>query len=260
MTPTVTPTGTASDRQKEEECIALTRFRDASGQLPGFLERVVPDPPDFLITDGSRTISVEMTRYLQGAGKRGSPAAEREAMEMRVVALAQELFEAAHPGVIVNVSPHFKIIPVIKPPEVERFAKALAALVWNVLPAEPSPASRVTTSRADWYAIDGVGLGNVLATMSLHRVWLRVPIPAYWGSLSGIASNDIAEIERSIRNKEHDLPRYSVTADERWLIVYSWHLRSAFFDELVLSAGMFSSTFDRVFYLDATIARFVAVA
>jgi hypothetical protein len=199
-----------------------------------------------------------MTRYLQRSGKRGSPEAEREAMEMRVVARAQELFEAAHRGVLVNVSPRFKIT-VIKPADVESFAKALAALVWNVLPAAPSPADRATTSRADWYAIDGVGLGSVLATVSLHRVWLSVPTPAHWGSLSGMASADVAEIERSIRSKELDLARYSVTANARWLIVYSWHLRSAFFDEQVLSAGMFSSTFDRVIYFDATVGRLVPV-
>lgn len=254
----MTPTSTASDRQKAEECVALTRFREVSGHLPGILERVVRDPPDFLITDGSHTTSVEMTRYLQRAGKRGSPEAQREAMEIRVVERAQGIFEATHPGVLVNVSPHFKM-SVIKPNDVETFAQALAALVWDILPPAPSQANRLTTSRADWDALDRFGVGNLLATLTLHRVWLRVPIAAYWGSVSGMASADVTEIERAIRSKELDLSRYSVSADERWLIVYSWFLRSAFFDEEVLSPRMFASMFDRVIYLDATVGRFVPV-
>jgi hypothetical protein len=249
--------GAASERQKAEECLALTRFREASGQLPGTLERVVQDPPDFLITDGPRKTSVEMTRYLQQAGERGSPEAHREAMEMRVVARAKEIFEAAHLDVYVNVSPFFKISR-IKRVDVEPYAQALAQLVWNALPLEASPGERLVMTRADWDAIDNVGLGNVFATVSLHRWWPAKD--AWWGSLSGMASADVTEIERAIRGKELDVARYSVSADERWLIVYAWFLRSAFFDKEVLSAGMFSSTFDRVIFFDLPVLSFVAVA
>jgi hypothetical protein len=253
----LTPIGTASERQKAEEYLALTRFREASGQLPGALERVVQDPPDFLIANGSGTTSVEMTRYLQRAGKRGSPEAQREAMEMRVVARAKEIFEAAHIDVYVDVSPFFKISD-IKGGDVEPYAQALAQLVWDALPPEPSPAERLVMTRADWDAIDHVGLGHVLATVSLHRWWPAKD--AWWGSLSGMASADVTEIERTIRRKESDLARYSVSAGERWLIIYAWFLRSAFFDREVLSAGMFSSTFDRVIFFDLPVLRFVAVA
>src|SRR5438034_3087583 len=138
----MTAIATPSELQKAEEFLALTRFREASGQLTGTLEPVVQDPPDFLITDGSHTTSVEMTRYLQRAGKRGSPEAQREAMEMRVVSRANEIFEAAHLDVYVNVTPFFKIDE-IKPPEVEAYAQKLAQLVWDVIPPDPSPFDRV---------------------------------------------------------------------------------------------------------------------
>jgi len=253
----LTPIATASERQKAEECLALRRFREASGQLPGILERVLHDPPDFLITDSARATSVEMMRYLQRAGKRGSPEAQREAMEMRVVARAKEIFEAAHTDVYVNVSPFFKISE-IKRVDVEPYGQALAQLVYDVLPPEPSPAERVVMTRADWDAIDHVGLGDVLATVSLHR-W-RPAKDAWWGSLSGMASADVTEFERTIRSKEPDLGRYSVSAGERWLIIYAWFMRSAFFDREVLSAGMFTSTFDRVIFFDLPVQRFVAVA
>lgn len=252
-----TPIVTPRDLQKAEELLAVTRFREASGQLTGTLEPIDQDPPDFLITDGSHTTSVEMTRYLQRAVKRGSPEAKREAMEMRVVERAKEIFEAAHIGVYVNVSPFFKISE-IKPPEVEPFALALAQLVWDVLPPEPSPSKRVVMGRADWEAIDHVCLGNVLANGSLVRWWQAKD--AWWGSLSGMAGADITEIERRIRVKESDFGRYSVTVDERWLIVYAWFMRSAFFDRELLSAGMFSSTFDRVIFFDLPVVKFVAVA
>ena len=83
---------------------------------------------------------------------------------------------------------------------------------------------------------------------------------AYWGSLSGMASADTAEIERTIRRKELDIVRHSVTADECWLVVYAWFLRSAFFDIEVLSPGMFSSMFDRVIFFEVPVRRFVSVA
>lgn len=247
----------SSDRQKLEECLALTRLRETSGLLPGILGRVVADPPDFLITDGTHTTTVEMTRYLQRAGKRGSPLAELEAMEMRVVARAQELFEAARPGVFVNVMPFFKISE-IKPADVEPYALALVQLVWKAFPTDPTPTKRLTMSKAIWDAINSVGLGNVLATLSLHRSWAARD--AYWGSLSGMASADTAEIERTIRRKELDIVRHSVTADECWLVVYAWFLRSAFFDIEVLSPGMFSSMFDRVIFFEVPVRRFVSVA
>ena len=253
----MTAIATPSELQKAEEFLALTRFREASGQLTGTLEPVVQDPPDFLITDGSHTTSVEMTCYLQRAGKRGSPEAQREAMEMRVVARAKEIFEAAQLDVYVNVSPFFKISE-IRRVDVEPYAQALAQLVRDVLPPAPSPAERLVMTRADWDAIDRVGLGNVLATVSLHRWWPAKD--AWWGSLSGMASADITEIERTIRRKELDLGRYSVSAGERWLIIYAWFMRSAFFDREVLSAGMFTSTFDRVIFFDFPVQRFVAVA
>lgn len=91
-------------------------------------------------------------------------------------------------------------------------------------------------TRTDWDAIDRVRLGNVLASVSLHRFWPAKD--AWWGSLPGMASADVTEIERTIRRKELDLGRYSVSADERWLIIYAWFMRSAFFDREVLSAGM----------------------
>ncbi len=234
----------------------LTRFRAASGLLPGILERIVSDPPDFLITDGDRGTAVEMTRYLQRAGRRGSKIAEREAMEIRVVARAQQLFEAAHPGLYVNVSPFFKIEG-IRPDEVETYAQALNNLVTVVLAPDPSAHEIITSSRADWDTMDRVGLGNVLANLSTYRWWGADA--SHWGSVSGMASADPADIESRIRDKERDLSRYSVTADERWLIIYAWMLRSAFFDMQVLSPQMFTSKFDRVVFFDATVARFVPI-
>ena len=75
-----------------------------------------------------------------------------------------------------------------------------------------------------------------------------------------MASADVTEIERTIRRKELDLARHSVSAGERWLIVYAWFLRSAFFDREVLSAGTFTSTFDRVIFFDLPVMSFVVVA
>src|SRR5260370_38756047 len=95
LTPRVPAIATRSELQKAEEFLALTRFREASDQLTGTLEPVVQDPPDFLITDGSRTASVAMSRYLPLASKRRPPEAQRDATTTRVVPRAKAILEAA---------------------------------------------------------------------------------------------------------------------------------------------------------------------
>ena len=87
--------------QAEEEAIALERFRELSGELPGDVVRGA-DPPDFVVTDAGRRTAVEMIRYHQDAGPTGSAGAKQESLERRVMALAETLFGAANPGVHVR--------------------------------------------------------------------------------------------------------------------------------------------------------------
>ena len=76
----------ARGEQEAEERMALDVFRAASALLSGTVTRVRPDPPDFLITNGVHRAAVEMTRYHRESGPRGSPLAEREALESSIVA------------------------------------------------------------------------------------------------------------------------------------------------------------------------------
>src|SRR5713226_3433724 len=111
---------------------------------------------------------------------------------------------------------------------------------------------------------DGLGRDRSRPPRERARQCVTASLVASKGRLVGFPVRNgerrVTEIERTIRRKELDLGRYSVSAGERWLIIYAWFMRSAFFDREVLSAGMFTSTFDRVIFFDLPVQRFVAVA
>src|SRR6266851_9020886 len=76
--------------QEQEEQLALDQFRSASRLLPGKEQRVVADPPDFVVTNGAHRTSVETTRYHKDAGRPGgSEAARHEGNEQQLAARAQ---------------------------------------------------------------------------------------------------------------------------------------------------------------------------
>jgi hypothetical protein len=241
--------------KEDEERMALDRFRQASGQLSGVVTRGA-DPPDFLITDGAHSVAVEMTRYHQAPGPKGSPLAKREADENRIVTTALQIFEAANPNVHLLVDFHFGYESLSRRQVLELpplLADAVAALIPPL-----STTAGATTTEADYRdpklaLLRTVLLGvDVLRSRSLHR--------NIWDSGSGGRySVDVSELERVMRTKETDLPRYKKSADECWLIIYALPQSSALFDSEVLSPHMWTSTFDRVVFMDILVARFVLV-
>jgi hypothetical protein len=248
-----TQAGQARAAQEDEEWTALDIFRKASRLLSGGVTRGL-DPPDFLIEDGARRIAVEMTRYHQEPGPKGSPLAKREADENRIVTKALQIFEAANPNVHLMVDFYFGYESLSRRNVVE-LPTLLADAVTALIPPL-STTEGATTTEADYRdpklaPLRTVLLGiHVLRSRSLHR--------NIWDSGSGGRySVDAKELETVIRTKEVDLPRYRKGADECWLIIYALPQGSALFDSAVLTPHMWKSTFDRVVFIDILLGQFV---
>jgi hypothetical protein len=248
-------------KQIHEECEALDRFQHASGLLAGTISRGA-NPPDFIIEDGNQRIAVEMTRYHQQSGRKGSPLAEDEALEDRVISAAKAHFELANPNVYVSVQPFFRAGS-LSPKNVPVVADRLARLVPNVMPPEPTETDRMTDRRATWEELKEAGLEDAVVSLFVMRLMARHAVMQGndWGGSAGRMSTDTGHLESVVRRKELDLLRYRHEAEAFWLIIYAPPGQpSGFFDLEVLRPGMWRSKFDRVVFLDVLWARYVPIA
>ena len=253
-------TNTSARQQVCEEVEALDRLRQFSALLPGAVMRGA-NPPDFIIENDGRRVAVEMTRYHQRSGRKGSPLARDEALEERAVSAARAQFEAAQPNVYVSVQPFFRA-GALNRENVPLVADRLARAVQGLMPPEPLEADRMTTGRATWAELRTAGLDDVVVDLFFSRLLARHAAMQGndWGGSAGILSTDTAHLESVMRRKERDLPRYRGAADEFWLIIYAPpHRASGFFDLEVLRPAMWSSNFDRVVFLDVLWTRYVPV-
>lgn len=251
----------SSAKQLHEECEALDRFRHVSALLTGTVSRGA-NPPDFIIEDGSQRIAVEMTRYHQQSGRKGSSLAEDEALEEDAIATARAQFELAHPNIYLNVDPWFRP-GALSPKNVSLVADRLARAVQVLMPPEPTEADRMTTRRATWDELRNMGLGDVVLELFFIRLLARHAVLQGndWGGSAGLMSTDTTHLESVIRKKELDLPRYRQDADAFWLMIYGAPGQpSGFFDIAVLRPAMWRSTFDRVVFLDVLAGQYVPIA
>lgn len=248
-------------KQLREECEALDRFQQASGLLAGTVSRGA-NPPDFFIDDGHQRIAVEMTRYHQQSGRKGSPLARDEALEERVVSQAKAQFEVSVPDVYVSIQPFFRA-GALNRENVPLVADRLARAVKSLMPPEPTEADRMATRRATWEELEKAGLDEALIELSFVRLLSRHAAMQGndWGGSAGIMSTDTAHLESVMRQKELDLPGYRHVADVFWLMIYAPPGQpSGFFDLEVLQPAMWRSEFDRVVFLDVLFGRYVFIA
>jgi hypothetical protein len=249
------------DDHEAEELFALERFRTKSGELVGAVSRGA-NPPDFVISDGDRRVTIEMTRYHEDSGRNSedSPRARDEMLQRRLMTKAQHLFEAAHPDVYIRVSPFFRQ-GVLTKRNVQELAERLAVVVAETMPPTPSLSEPLTNTRAEWAALNAARLDQAIVDLSMWR-WGSMRRGEWDPTVSGIATGDVAHIESRVRLKEADLKSYKSSASESWLIVYAPLLHaSGFVDfEALAPVPLFKSSFDRVIFIDLFNAQYVAIA
>jgi hypothetical protein len=245
--------------QEQEEQLALDQFRSASGLLPGKDQRVVPDPPDFVVTNGAHRTSVETTRYHRDAGQPGgSEAARHEGNEQQLAASAQAIFEAAHPDLFAEVRPYF-VHGVLSKQNLNDYAALLAEAVAVLMPSAPSDAEPLTTVDVAWSQLPDARLADIITHLVITRS-RSLRRHAWLVGSGGYMNTDTSDLESRIRRKERDLGRYRDQFDQCWLLIYAMPQASAFFDFEVLRPGMFMSGFDAVAFIDVFAGRFVMIA
>ena len=236
----------------------MDRYREVARELPGVVEDG-PDPPDFIVRDGDRVTTVELTRYHQDSGKVGSARARQESLEWRVMARAQTTFEALHPGVWVHVEPFFRE-GVLTKRNVGGIAERLAGLVAEEVPLDPSTSPSWTETEVTWERLHAADLDFPLVYLSLwrHR-WMREG--EWMPTVSGMAAADLTHFGERLRIKESDLSDYRQEGAPAWLIIYSPSLHaSSFVDFEALRPPLFQTTFDRVVLIDPAVGRFMTIA
>jgi hypothetical protein len=245
--------------QEQEEQLALDQFRGVSGLLPGNDQRVVPDPPDFVVTNGAHRTSVEMTRYHKDAEQPGgSVAARHEGNEQQLAARAQAIFEAVHPDLFAEVRPYI-VHGVLSKQNLNNYAALLAEAVAVLMPSAPSEAEPLTTVDVAPSQLLDEKLTDVITHLVITRS-RSLRRHAWLVGSGGYMNTDTADLESRIRSKERDLGRYREQFDQCWLLVYAMPQASAFFDFEVLRPGMFMSDFDAVGFIDVFAGRFVMIA
>jgi len=244
--------------QEQEEQLALDQFRGASGLLPGKDQRVVPDPPDFVVTKGAHRTSVETTRYHKDAGQPGgSETARNEGNEQQLAARAQAIFKAAHPDLFAEVRPYI-VHGVLSKQNLNDYAALLVEAVAVLMPPAPSEADTLTTVDAAWSQLPDERLADVITHLVITRS-RSLRRHAWLVGSAGYMNTDTTDLESRIRRKERDLRHYRDQFDECWLLIYAMPQASAFFDFEVLKPGMFVSEFNTVAFIDLFAGRFVII-
>ena len=249
--------------QKQEEQLALDQFRAGTGLIPGVAELAEQDPPDFVITNGGRRMSVEVTRYHKQAGKSGSTDAEHESNEQLLVSRAKRILESEHPDMLVEVRVHL-ISGTVTRSNLRIYAPLLARAVAILAPPEPISSAVVTRVSVNWPDLHDEKLQEVVNYIGIAR-WRqdrwKAPTSSEWPlGWATRMSNDVTDLENRIRDKERDLDAYEDQYDERWLLIYAMPLASASFDFEVLREGMFKSRFAGVGFVDVFTGKAVVIA
>src|SRR5467141_1265813 len=108
-----------------------------------------------------------MTRYHRESGPRGSPLAEREALESSIVARTQAIFEAANPGVHLMVS-FFFVHGSLNRRNLEEMSERLAGAVAALVPPL-STVDPLTTRQADYRDPALAKVADVITAVDVHR-------------------------------------------------------------------------------------------
>ena len=205
------PSPTSPAKKKEIEAHYLDRLRAVLSDFPE--GRVEPtEEPDFLIHGQKSTIGIELTELHRDVPAGVKPQQALEAMRHRVVARAQELYEAK--GLPpVKVSVFMRDSHDIKKEQVQPLAEALCQLVERNLPElNASKKEEYDWENRDYFP-------EPILEVSVHRMdvitktFFSVPGATWVSTLSN------SDIQRVVAPKELKYPAYRLKCDQAWLVI-----------------------------------------
>jgi hypothetical protein len=197
--------------KKDIETIYFERFCSAFGEFP--VGRIEPtEEPDFLIHRQGSVLGVEITELHREPKSGQRPIQADEAMRKRVVARAQEIYQAGG-HLPVNVSAFLNDAIRIEKSDVEPLAAALCDIVARNVPGPNSTREEqyVWTNRSYF--------PEVLNSVSVHR--LDVITKSFFSCPGTIWVDNLTptDVERSLALKESKYAAYRRQCDEAWLVI-----------------------------------------
>jgi hypothetical protein len=111
---------------------------------------------------------------------------------------------------------------------------------------------------ASYSELEEAGLAEALTSLTVYH-YDRATYGLWAAPEAGYVSENVAELERIVRNKERTLPRYQATFSECWLLIYAMNRPSGAFDVEAAQNFRISSGFDVVLFFDAVSRRYAAL-
>lgn len=224
------------------------QFGDLCDALPAsdceIWEDTPKDPPDVAV--GGNALGIEFVRFLRGLGSDGSSAKAIENFYEQAVARAKQRFEERN-SVSLWISftwKDYRPEKTLMPQVVDAIVETIEDLL-PLLSADPLSLS--------WYEVSNPILRSYLASIWILNVETT---NSYWGNIQAAHFDDNMIkmlVEKIIRGKEADLPRYQHRFGEVWLVIVAEGsgMSSILGLDEPLNPGCLTSEFDRVYLLDA---------
>ncbi len=217
------------------------------------------ESPDFLVSEGGRTVGIEMQEFIQGASPTGSPARAAESNRAKIMRMARTEFESLHPDSHLYVYAHWRREAPSAHLSARDLAQRIASAVEHLQPVAASSTNELASRDANYSELEAAGLADRVAYLKV----LLNPRATYglWASPEwGFSSQDLGELQNQIRAKESLLPTYRLYCDEVWLVVYALALPSGGFDMEVIDGQRMDSSFDHVVFIDVVSGLYVSLA
>jgi hypothetical protein len=197
--------------KKAIERLFLERFREVYSDFPPG-QIVESESPDFLVCGPSRTIGIEIERYVSGQGPTGSPEREQEMIRDRILQTARTKYEVLglpplwvvcfwYPGITIDWN------------SCSLLGSALAQIIARSIPQTVPGKSEVRPED-----LEGTVLEYIVVCVDIMR-YPSVTQNAWGNCEAGCIGVDESEVQLAIRLKEPKASEYLKKCDEAWLLI-----------------------------------------
>jgi hypothetical protein len=230
--------------KKDRERFLLEGFAIVCPDFPpGRIENT--ESPDFLVSDSSQVIGIEIVDYVRGQDSEGSAYRRNEVLLQTIALRARREYESLYSDPLMV---HFtgypgQQLPKIRVPDL---AADAATTVRRFVPETLFKSVRVDSDQ-----FTGALLQAVVSSIRVTRV--RNARQASWSPVgAGFVSASVNEIRDLIASKDTKAPAYLQQCDEVWLLIVAdgTNISSTLDLSEEIRQARFPSRFKRVFFYD----------
>ena len=235
------------DAKKIEELFWFRRFQIKFGECPRSepIQPVLPGLPDFVFA--GENLGIEVTRFMRGQGRSGSPLREREEIRSRIIREAQTLFEAErHQALVVWFFWNGSECPTRR--EQKALSTEIRRLVACHVPQHDSQCEvEISSEQLDTPLLQAHLTGiRILKLRGVQNGRWKWPE-------GGFVGKNIDSIQALIDAKNVKVEAYRKECKTVWLLIIAstGRVSSKLHPEDRLANARFRTLFDRVFVYDA---------